>query len=52
MIGWSYMNDDANSMLLDMCVLPMEKIKKDTTNIQFQLRLVYTWIDIKLYNKQ
>ena len=42
------MNDNPNSMLLDMCVLPMEKIKKDTTNIQ----LVYTWIDIKLYNKQ
>jgi hypothetical protein len=29
------MNDNPNSMLLDMCVLPMEKIKKDKTNIQF-----------------
>jgi len=29
------MNDDPNSMLLDMCVPSMEKIKKDTTNIQF-----------------
>ena len=45
------MNDDSNSILLDMCVLPMEKNEKDTS-IQYKLRLVYTWIDIKLYNKQ
>jgi hypothetical protein len=34
-----------------MCVLPMKKNEKDTS-IQYKLRLVYTWIDIKLYNKQ